>query len=102
MRCCRRRESTREGDAWKSRGEFEVASAKNLVKVAGRLVLEGRALDWRCFSGRKRVSKTTFTAVGEEGVLDEAKTSRAAPEAFDAREAGEAGSEVPVRSFQGF
>ena len=37
----------------------------------------------------------------EEGVLDGAKTSWAAPEAFDAREAGEAGSEVPVRSFQG-
>jgi hypothetical protein len=37
----------------------------------------------------------------EEGVLDEAKTSLAAPKAFDAREAGEAGSEVPVRSFQG-
>ena len=37
----------------------------------------------------------------EEGVLDGAKTSWAAPEAFDAQEAGEAGSEVPVRSFQG-
>ena len=38
----------------------------------------------------------------EEGVLDGAKTPRAPPEAFDAREAGEAGSEVPVWSFQGF
>ena len=38
----------------------------------------------------------------EEGVLDGAKTSWAAPEAFDAREASEAGSEVSVRSFQGF
>ena len=35
----------REGVAWKSRGGFGAASAKNLVRVAGRLVLEGRALD---------------------------------------------------------
>ena len=38
----------------------------------------------------------------EEGVLDGAKTPRAASEAFNAREASEAGSEVSVRSFQGF
>jgi hypothetical protein len=37
----------------------------------------------------------------EEGVLDGAKTPRATPEAFDAREAGEAGSEIPVRPFHG-
>ena len=37
----------------------------------------------------------------EEGVLDGAKTPRAAPEAFCAQKAGEASSEVPVRSFQG-
>jgi hypothetical protein len=28
--------------------------------------LGGAPLDWRCFSGRRRVSKTTFMAVGEE------------------------------------
>jgi hypothetical protein len=38
----------------------------------------------------------------EEGVLDGAKTPRAASEAFDAREASKARSQVPVRSFQGF
>ena len=37
----------------------------------------------------------------EEGVLDGAKTPWTAPEAFGAQEAGEAGSEVPVQSFQG-
>src|SRR4028118_1422886 len=92
IRCCRRRESMREGDAWKSLRGFGPASAKKLLRVAGRvglagggagggggpasarkllgvaggLVLEGRAFDWRCFSGRERVSKTTFMAVGEE------------------------------------
>lgn len=44
---------------------------ENLARVAGRLVLEERepgrgVLVWRVFSGRVRVSKTVFMAVGEE------------------------------------
>ena len=65
----------REGDAWKSLRGFGPASAKKLVRVAGRLVLEGRAFDWRCFSGRERVSKTTFMAVGEEAESTSAESA---------------------------
>ena len=43
----------------------QVGPGTNLARVAGRLVLEWRAPDWRLFSGRERVSKTVFITVGE-------------------------------------
>ena len=52
--------------------------ATNLARVAGRFVLEEREpgrgdLVWRFFSGRVWMSKTVFTAVGEEAERTSAK-----------------------------
>jgi hypothetical protein len=46
------------------------------VRVALRLDLDGRDPDWRARSGRVRVSKVIFSAVGEEA--ERRRASRAA------------------------